>query len=129
MIGRPGWDNWLLWYALYSGIPLIDASAVVFAVHQNHDYSYHPDGESGVWQGEEAQENYKLLEGNRMFRTLENATHCLQADGLHRNYLGRLVHEKRRFADHLYPLWFRLLSLSRPLRHRLGLRKKDGFSV
>lgn len=129
VIGRPGWDNWLLWYALSSGTPLVDASAVIFAVHQNHDYGYHPDGETGVWEGEEALENYKLLQGNRRFRTLENATHMLKADGLHRNYRGGLAVAKRRLADHLSPLWFRLLNLSRPVRHRFGLRKKDGSSV
>jgi len=46
VIGRPGWDNWLLWFAHSSGAALIDASSVVCAVHQNHDYGYHPDGEA-----------------------------------------------------------------------------------
>ena len=49
VIGRPGWDNWLLWFARSLGTPVIDASSVVCAVHQNHDYSYHPDAEKGVW--------------------------------------------------------------------------------
>ena len=84
VIGRPGWDNWLLWYARNSGARLIDASAVVRAVHQNHDYGDHPEGEKGVWEGEEAQENYALLEGHRKFRTLDNATHLLKPDGMRR---------------------------------------------
>ena len=63
--GRPGWDNWLLWFARSSGAAVVDASSVVCAVHQNHDYGYHPDGEKGVWEGEEAQQNYQLLEGHR----------------------------------------------------------------
>lgn len=126
VIGRPGWDNWLLWYALSAGALLIDASPVVCAVHQNHDYGYHPDGEKGVWEGEEAQENYKLLEGLRKFRTLENATYLLKPDGLHRNYRGRLLYAKRRLADHLFPLWFRFLDSTRPIRHRLGLRQSVG---
>ena len=63
VIGRPGWDNWLLWYPLSIGVPVVDASGVVRAVHQNHDYGYHPEGEKGVWEGEEAQENYRLHYG------------------------------------------------------------------
>src|SRR5262249_18442260 len=63
VIGRPGWDNWLIWHPLSVGVPVIDVSARVVAVHQNHDYGYHPQGEIGVWQGEEAQENYKLHAG------------------------------------------------------------------
>ena len=128
VIGRPGWDNWLLWFARSSGAALIDASAVVAAVHQNHDYGYHPEGEKGVWDGEEAQENYKLLEGHRKFATLENATHLLRADGLHRNYRHWLVQARRRAADSLSPAWFRFLNLSRPIRSRLGLRRKGSSS-
>jgi hypothetical protein len=124
VIGRPGWDNWLLWFARSSGATLIDASMVVCAVHQNHDYGYHPEGEKGVWEGEEAQENYKLLEGHRKFATLENATHLLQADGIHRNCRHWLVQSKRRTADYLSPVWFRFLDFTRPIRHRLNLRRR-----
>jgi hypothetical protein len=123
VIGRPGWDNWLLWFARSSGASLVDASQVVCAVHQNHDYAYHPDGEKGVWEGQEAQENYKLLEHHRKFATLDNATHVLRADGLHRNYRHWLVQSKRRAADCLFPVWVRLLDISRPVRHLIGLRQ------
>jgi len=129
VIGRPGWDNWLLWFARSSGAVVVDASSVVCAVHQNHDYGYHPDGEKGVWEGEEAQQNYQLLDGHRKFRTLENATHLLQNDGLHRNYGHFLVQMKRNSFDYLSPAWFRMLDLTRPLRHRLGLRHKGSSSV
>ena len=129
VIGRPGWDNWLLWYARNSGAKLIDASAVVRAIHQNHDYAYHPEGEKGVWEGEEAQENYKLLEGHKRFRTLDNATHLLRSDGLCLNYRHWFVQTKRSAYDYLSPAWFRLLTLTRPLRYRLGLHRKDGHSV
>jgi hypothetical protein len=123
VIGRPGWDNWLLWFARSSGAKVVDASSVVYAVHQNHDYGYHPDGEKGVWEGEEAQQNYKLLEGRRKFRTLENATHLLQTDGVHRNHRHWLVQIKRNAYDWFSPAWFRMLDLTRPLRHLIGLRQ------
>jgi hypothetical protein len=124
VIGRPGWDNWLLWYALHSGAKLIDDSRVVRAVHQNHDYSYHPEGEKGVWGGEEAQENYKLLDGHRKFRTLDNATHVLKEDGLHKNYRRWVVHGKRSITRLRTAVWFRLLDVTRPVRRRLGLRQR-----
>lgn len=129
VIGRPGWDNWLLWFARSSGANLVDASAAVCAVHQNHDYGYHPQGEKGVWEGEEAQQNYKLLEGHKKFRTLENATHVLHSDGLHPNYRHWLVQGKRNSIDFLSPVWFCVLDVTRPLRHRMGLRQKGGNSV
>lgn len=128
VIGRGGWDNWLLWFARSSGASLVDASAVVCAVHQNHDYGHHPGGEKGVWEGEEAQENSKFLEGHRKYATLENATHVLRADGFHRNYRHWLVLARRRAADSLSPAWFLFLDVTRPIRQRLGLRKKGSSS-
>jgi hypothetical protein len=128
VIGRPGWDNWLLWFARSSGAALVDASAVVCAVHQNHNYGYHPEGEKGVWEGEEAQQNYELLEGHKKFRTLENASHLLRSDGLHFNYRHWLVQAKRNARDRFSPMWFRALDLTRPLRDRIGLRQNRGGS-
>jgi len=124
VIGRPGWDNWLLWFALSSGVPLVDASKAVLAVHQNHDYGYHPDGEKGVWEGEEAQENYALLDGYRKFRTLRDATHWLSPAGLRPNYRRYFHRAKQEWIARLHSAWFRALDLTRPLRHRLGLRER-----
>jgi hypothetical protein len=129
VVGRPGWDNWMLWYALHSGAKLIDASAVVYAVHQNHDYNHHPEGKKGVWEGEEARENSLLLEGHRKFRTLDNATHLLTPDGLRRNYRAWYFQARQDAYDRFSPAWFRFLDVTRPLRHRIGLRQKDNSSV
>jgi len=129
VIGRPGWDNWLLWKARSSGAAVIDASEAVRAIHQNHDYSYHPDGEAGVWQGEEAQHNYALLENGRFFGTIENATHRLSPSGFRRNYRhwGVLA---ARAARHLADrVWFAGLNVTRPVRHRIGLRRSAGLAA
>ena len=120
VIGRPGWDNWLLWYAKSVGVPVVDASKMVMAVHQNHDYGYHPQGERGVWEGEEAQENYRLHDGK--FRTLEDASHVLRPDGIKRNYKQLVATPMRKTVAGLYQVWFGFLNATRPVRHRLGLR-------
>ena len=39
IIGRPGYDNWLIWKARRSLIPVVDASESVKAIHQNHYYN------------------------------------------------------------------------------------------
>jgi hypothetical protein len=121
VVGRPGWDNWLLWYPLSIGVPVVDASRVVRAVHQNHDYGYHPEGEKGVWEDEEAQENYRLLHGK--FATLANASHLLGARGIRRNYGASWVLARQYAVGGWYWIWFGLLNLTRPARHRLGVRK------
>jgi hypothetical protein len=123
VVGRPGWDNWLLWHARASGALVVDASAVVVAVHQNHDYAYHPQGEKGVWEGEEAQRNHALLGGERYFRTIENATHRLTLGGVRRNWRHWWALGKRTGTRAASRAWFAVLDATRPVRHRLGLRQ------
>jgi len=77
VIGRPSWGQWLLWWAEKSGLPVIDASDMAIPIHQNNDYSYHPDGEQSVWQGEEAPRNYALQGGGQNYRRVEDATYRL----------------------------------------------------
>jgi len=122
VVGRSGWDNWLLWYPLSIQVPVVDASRDVLAVHQNHDYSYHPDGEKGVWHGEEAQENYRLHRGK--FATLASATHILRSGRLKRNYKAWLVPVRGYVKGGWYRIWFGLLNATRSVRHRIGLRSR-----
>lgn len=124
VIGRPSWDNWLLWYASHSGALVADASSAVTAVHQNHDYAYHPEGEAGVWQGAEAMHNLALLQGGRCFATVQDATHRLTPAGLRVNYPRYGVIARRHVRRVLDRCWFALLDLTRPLRHAFGLRKR-----
>ncbi len=45
-VGRAGWDNWMIQHARRQGIAVIDASADVMIVHQDHDYAHLPDGQA-----------------------------------------------------------------------------------
>ena len=130
-VGRPRWDNWTVWRAISSGNPVVDASSAVVAVHQNHDYSYFPQGLQGVFKSVEAQRNLELAGGWGHLRTIADATHVFGPNGLTRNPKRFSVAVKRFIAPQrqyfLYRLWspFRifLLAVTRPLRHRLGLRQ------
>jgi hypothetical protein len=123
VIGRAGFDNWMIWHARYAGARVIDASQVVVAVHQNHDYSHHAEGEKGIYEGEEARQNYVYLQGSR-YATLENATHRFTPEGLRPNYYHWVVQAKRKAIAARNAAWFALLDLTRPLRRRLGLRQR-----
>ena len=100
---------------------MFDASRVVMAVHQNHDYGYHPDGEKGVWEGEEAQENDRVMRAKGGYQTLENAAYVLTPRGLRKNYKERYVVARREVVAGFYRVWFALLGVTRPIRRRLGL--------
>ncbi len=43
-VGRAGWDNWMIYHACNLGWDVIDATADVMVIHQDHDYRHLPDG-------------------------------------------------------------------------------------
>lgn len=44
-VGRAGWDNWMIYYAVKHPWPAIDATQSIKIIHQNHDYAHLPGGE------------------------------------------------------------------------------------
>ena len=40
VIGRAGWDNWMIYKARKEGWAAVDATQSIMIVHQNHDYSH-----------------------------------------------------------------------------------------
>lgn len=79
-VGRPGWDNWLIYRARAMRVPVIDATEAIPIIHQNHDYSHLTD--TGEFRaGPEAARNTELA-GAHHFFTLADATHRLTGSGL-----------------------------------------------
>lgn len=83
-IGRPGFDNWIIYEARRTHIPVINATDVVSVIHQNHDYSHHPEGKEGVWSGPEAAFNRSQLSTERKPLDVRDATWRLTSKGLKR---------------------------------------------
>ena len=133
VVGRVFWDNWLVWKALDAGCPIVDVSRAVVAVHQNHDYGYHPLGRAGVFHGVESGRNYQLAGEWKHLRTIADATEVLGEGGLAPNHARHLAAAKRHLRqagrllqhDLWEPAWFSILGLTRPLRHRMGLRARS----
>ncbi len=67
IIGRAGWDNWMIYHARKSRFPAIDATADVMIIHQNHDYSHLPGGKPH-YNHPETEENIRLAGGRPMTR-------------------------------------------------------------
>ncbi|MHC4182944.1 MAG: hypothetical protein ACYSR0_06305 [Planctomycetota bacterium] len=115
-IGRARWDSWFLYKACSNDIPLVDATNVVMAIHQNHDYSHHPQGRMGIWKGPEARKNFELLGGYEYIFTILNATHRLRQDDLKRNLTFNPVYLARWFAT-LPALYSSLKPLAKLIKH------------
>jgi len=124
LIGRNGWDPWLTWFARNNRVPLVDASRVVVAVHQNHDYAYLKRGTTTAVSDAEANYNWNLG-GTAAWRyyTTDAATEKFVGGRLKAHRLAWFGPLKARVGRCAYQTWFYCLTLTRPVRHRLGLRK------
>jgi len=72
-VGRGNWDNWLVSHSRRSGVPVVDLSLRIRALHQTHGYSHlaaRGAKRSSRWNcyvaGEEARANEKLAGGKRL---------------------------------------------------------------
>jgi hypothetical protein len=71
-IGRAGWDNWMFYHARKQGWPVINATRSIQVLHQDHDYSHLPGGQSH-YRLPETSENIRLAGGRRTIFTLQDA--------------------------------------------------------
>jgi hypothetical protein len=132
-IGRIWWDHWLLWKASQQKAPLVDASDVVMAMHQNHDYSYHPEGWKGIWLGEGAKLNFKLAGGYGHMHTLEDANFRMTRSSIEpcrlywlapaRRAVRRVVKSARGAVRAHF--WHPVLEATRSFRHAIGLHQQN----
>ncbi len=125
VIGRVHWDQWLVWKARAMGAVVVDASEAVMAIHQNHDYGYHPAGKTGVWNDELSRRNYRLAGGRWHLRTIDDATHVLRPNGLKANEARTRRAVERFFRTAKDAAWMTAMDWTRPVRSAVGLRKKS----
>jgi len=82
-IGRAGWDNWMIYEARQRGWKVIDGSADINIIHQDHDYSHLPGGKPH-YKLPESFENVKAGGGNRTIFTLDDCNYVLKEQKLER---------------------------------------------
>jgi hypothetical protein len=123
LIGRHGWDPWLTWHACHSEAHLIDASRMVVPVHQNHDYAYLGEGPAAERSKAEASYNWSLGGTTAWHHYgVEAATETLFEGSLHANHLAWFGPVKTLAMSYPRQAWWACLRVTRPIRHRLGLR-------
>ena len=85
IVGRRGWDNWLVYHIRLRGIPVIDATGTVHAIHQNHDYNHVPERKGDRWEScPESEYNLNLVQNQ--------ITHLWElGDATHRFSNGKVV--------------------------------------
>jgi hypothetical protein len=93
-VGRPGWDNWMIYHARGRKMPVVDATEATLVIHQNHAYGHVKQGTGAAWEGPEADRNLELIGGKERIFTLADATHHVTRAGLRRALTP--AHLKRR---------------------------------
>lgn len=92
-VGRPRWDNWMIYHARACGISVVDCTSFVTVIHQNHSAGYDDTSQGGVGDAP-TQRNYELVSIEHRF-TLIDANWLLTPGGLKRNrsrgYLIRTI--------------------------------------
>jgi hypothetical protein len=120
-IGRPAWDNWVIYHACSSGMPVVDMTGMVMVVHQNHDYSHHPDGWKGAMKGEESKRNIALAGEVAHVHSLLDARYRLTEKGVRARHVPPLY-----VPFYLYRLFVLLSRPLPPLRPLVKLIKAVG---
>jgi hypothetical protein len=98
VLGRSGWDNWMMYKARHDGVPMIDASSLITAVHQNHDYAHLPGGQPH-YRHPESERNIRLAGGYETMFRLRDADWLLTSAGVHRKKLAEWEWPRKIEAD------------------------------
>lgn len=81
LVGRPWWDNWMIFNARSRNIPVIDCSQGIVDIHQDHDYTHVPQRVGNLWYGPEAFSNQEFVGIQKLF-TLWDATHYIDSNSM-----------------------------------------------
>lgn len=109
-IGRYFWDSWLNAHVRRQNLPVVDISAQLTAIHQNHDYLHVKSATSldmnRFWMNPEANRNFELMGGFGDLFGPREASHKLISDELAPT--GKSLQELRRFnRRHYLPIALR----------------------
>ncbi|MBN2386553.1 MAG: hypothetical protein JXB85_05995 [Anaerolineales bacterium] len=97
-IGRPAWDNWMVYTAVHTWGLAVDATRSVTVIHQNHDYSHLP-GNRPPYGSEVAKSNLAKAGGRRRVYNILDTNRELIAGKIcrPRPYLARTLRRMERF--------------------------------
>lgn len=94
-LGRFVWDHWLVWKARKNKAAIVDASSVILAIHQNHNYTHVGGLQSGQFKIE-FQLNEKIAGFDK--RVIKDANFKITSNGVKRN-----INLTRMFQTRLKP--------------------------
>ena len=88
VVGRPGFDSWLVYKARLNKIPVIDATQLITIIHQNHDYPLKREESFHI----ECERNFKLVGGYWSAFSLRDANKLLDENGIKNPGFPRIIY-------------------------------------
>ena len=109
-VGRAGWDNWMIFHARESGIPVIDVTPVTTVIHQNHDYQHVKQSTDNTYENPESKENRKIIGNGNNVYTLNDANYILTSQGLKWNIIKKIMGYINNIIINVYCVVAKILS-------------------
>lgn len=113
-VGRPGWDNWMIYRARSLKWAVVDATESARIIHQNHAYGHVKQGSGDAWEGPEADRNRELIGAGERIFTLADVTHRLTPAGLKPALSPAYLKRRLRTLAVFHPALGRVYKLLRP---------------
>ncbi len=88
VVGRPGFDSWLVYKARSNKIPVIDATELITIIHQNHDYPLKREESFHI----ECERNFKLVGGYWSAFSLRDANKLLDENGIKNHGFPKIIY-------------------------------------
>ncbi|MEJ2014002.1 MAG: hypothetical protein P8X64_17470 [Anaerolineales bacterium] len=98
VLGRAGWDNWMIFHARRMRIPVVDATQAITVIHQEHDYAHLPGG-APHYRHPESELNVALAGGLETMFRLRDADWILSGEELRRKSLAEWEWPRKLEAD------------------------------
>jgi hypothetical protein len=98
VLGRAGWDNWMIYQGRHLKIPVVDVTQAITVVHQEHDYAHLPGGESH-YRHPESGLNVMLAGGMETMFRLRDTDWILTDEELRRKSLPEWEWPRKLEAD------------------------------
>ena len=117
VVGRPGYDNWLIWNARRRLIPVIDISKTVKVLHQNHHFNFHNlKKDPKIYLEEDGLTNRALINKNKL--TLNDTNYFFYNSILKKKTSDTFKNRDLGNLEKLYPELYYLFNWYKRLKRR-----------
>ncbi len=118
VVGRPGYDNWIVWNARRRWIPVIDLSNEIKVFHQNHHFKFHNlKKDPKIFMEEDGLKNMEII-GKNVLNILD-ANYLLIKNKIIKNLKIEFKNRNLGKLQIIYPECAYILDLYKRIKRRL----------